>query len=700
MVSNSKKKLAIIIGFRDWGLDRLALAIQSHMQCSIADKIDVIVSDYGSIDEASVKQVVEQCGARVVRTPRNGDWSRSRALNQGVLDSSAEFCITTDADMIFSYKCAEKILSLLEFDQKTVHLIQCRDLAPEFNAQTIKKINYDDLEENSYFRPRWGMGGLIAFPREVYDQIRGYDERMEVYGGEDIDFAQRLQRAGKRLNWIDEEEVRIYHIWHPSTSETVQKDQKQKLAQDYNRSIMLNDKTWIRNITLSKFMKKGRPLVSVAIATHNRADYLKEAINSVLVQTVQDFEIVILDDGSEDHTREVVESFSDERIRYYYQKASGVGVARNVLLDKVKAQYVVVHDDDDIMLPDRIENHFKSLDAGFIGTYGGWIDFSNNTGEIVVNQGREYEPETFIFGGRILTHGSSMFDVSILKKFKYREDLPAGVDFNLIARLANSGYKLKHTKHIHILRRMHEVNLTHTVQGPQRAAAVRATTIMRHAYSPEEETVLRNKAKMLKTIGCVNVHNADFFFKPYLPDSLSKKTILIEDIDVSMYHKIKEKGYKIHHLHEFTIVDCPTTNLNEDYIIEDIGWSDYVKIFQLTGAKTSLVPLEYNYSNEKPSLPITLDPYFQCKILDLLVSSNHLSWQEFSLVNITSVNPDRYKEYKSFNDILIVKFSDQYFEINVYILSSWSDLLEYETPDVNTGKSIHLVVGEPHGKNK
>ena len=72
------------------------------------------------------------------------------------------------------------------------------------------------------------------------------------------------------------------------------------------------------------------PTVSVIIPTYNRANLVGEAIKSVLKQTYQDFEIIIVDDGSTDNTKEVIRDFKDKRVNYVkYKKNKGVLLARN-----------------------------------------------------------------------------------------------------------------------------------------------------------------------------------------------------------------------------------------------------------------------------------------------------------------------------------------------------------------------------------
>lgn len=104
------------------------------------------------------------------------------------------------------------------------------------------------------------------------------------------------------------------------------------------------------------------PKISVIIPTYNRALLLKKAIESVLNQTVQDYEIIVIDDGSTDDTREIVNSFSSPKIKYLYQKNSGRSHARNQGLKIAKGRYIAYLDSDDMFLPDKLERQISILD--------------------------------------------------------------------------------------------------------------------------------------------------------------------------------------------------------------------------------------------------------------------------------------------------------------------------------------------------
>lgn len=106
-------------------------------------------------------------------------------------------------------------------------------------------------------------------------------------------------------------------------------------------------------------------MVSIIIPTYNCAKYILEAINSVLNQTYQNLEIIIINDGSTDNTQELVQSYINnfnEKIKYIYQENNGHAVARNVGILNSNGEYIAFLDADDIWLPNRLEEGVKILD--------------------------------------------------------------------------------------------------------------------------------------------------------------------------------------------------------------------------------------------------------------------------------------------------------------------------------------------------
>jgi len=95
--------------------------------------------------------------------------------------------------------------------------------------------------------------------------------------------------------------------------------------------------------------------VSVVIPTYNRAEMLGTAISSVLAQTYQNIEIIVVDDASQDDTQEVVNSFNKKRIRYLrHDRNKGEAAARNTGIQNISGDYIAFLDDDDEWLPDKL----------------------------------------------------------------------------------------------------------------------------------------------------------------------------------------------------------------------------------------------------------------------------------------------------------------------------------------------------------
>src|SRR5258705_13939604 len=102
--------------------------------------------------------------------------------------------------------------------------------------------------------------------------------------------------------------------------------------------------------------------VSVVIPTHNRSEFLRSAIASVLGQTYQDFELIVVDDASTDSTAEVVVSFNDSRIKFIrHQTNQGGSAARNTGIRASKCDYIAFLDDDDEWSPRKLSKQVEVL---------------------------------------------------------------------------------------------------------------------------------------------------------------------------------------------------------------------------------------------------------------------------------------------------------------------------------------------------
>ena len=103
------------------------------------------------------------------------------------------------------------------------------------------------------------------------------------------------------------------------------------------------------------------PKVSVVIPAYNAARFIRQTLDSAAAQTFRDFEIIVVDDGSQDETAQIVESFG-ERVRLIRQPNGGVSKARNVGMEQARGEYIAFLDADDLWEKSKLEQQVALLD--------------------------------------------------------------------------------------------------------------------------------------------------------------------------------------------------------------------------------------------------------------------------------------------------------------------------------------------------
>ncbi len=125
-------------------------------------------------------------------------------------------------------------------------------------------------------------------------------------------------------------------------------------------------------------------LVSVIIPTYNRSAILLEAVDSVLKQSHQNFELWVVDDGSTDNTRQIIEQIADRRVFYLFQENAGPAAARNTGIGKARGKYIAFLDSDDLWHPRKLEKQMavfrKESGVGLIST---WSTYLNSEGRFL-----------------------------------------------------------------------------------------------------------------------------------------------------------------------------------------------------------------------------------------------------------------------------------------------------------------------------
>lgn len=669
MTNTSSIDLSVVIGFKNWGLNRLELAIRSIRESFGSIKGEVVVSDYGSTEFAETKALVEGLGCKYIYTETDGTWSRSRALNIGFSISEGAVLACTDADMIFTPGTFQRIFEVVSSNPASTVLLECRDLPKEWTDVEVREKGAQWLlfDEISGLRGRWGMGGMVAVHREVVSKVRGLDERMHTYGCEDIDFGERTQRAGNRILWLDEPGIRMFHMWHEPSGPAAEANPNDLKIIDANRYILYNDKSFIRNTTSWLCAEDpGKPLVSVAIATRNRAHLIENSIQSVLAQTVQDFEIIIIDDGSTDNTRDIVLGISDERLRYFRQDGLGIAAARNLATKNARGRYIAVLDDDDIMLPWRLEAQLKSITNGIQGSYGAFVNFDNESGDLTIFNEKNASVTTAFERGGAPGHSTWMIDAAVMRMLPYDETIVSGEDNNLFLRMLRSGFRIVHCGEIVSLRRLHGHQITQNDGNSHVRFAGLNRYFFRFNTASHNVPKIEELGRKMPWVSVRGGKDFENLVRPYLPDHLVRRTVVLdEEISESQLAQIREAAPEVVGVTRFR----QTEIISRTIALPHITWSQ-LHVFAKLGVKHSVKILETESLENKKSLNI-VDHEINSFIEESLGSKKNKEQIKLLVIADRLLSSDAFESTSDF-DLQRIVYGDQTIHIYASTCDSFS----------------------------
>ncbi|HXZ94924.1 MAG TPA: glycosyltransferase, partial [Dehalococcoidia bacterium] len=184
--------------------------------------------------------------------------------------------------------------------------------------------------------------------------------------------------------------------------------------------------------------------LSVIIPTYNRAETVGRAIQSVLDQTYQDFEIVVVDDGSKDNTEEVVKSFNDKRVKYIkHERNEGVAAARNTGIKATRRKYIAFQDSDDEWLPEKLEKQmvcFRTASSNIGVVYTAFLRVEGDkktyvpSPEVIQKEGDIYD--SLLRGNFVATPAAVVKRECFAKVGMFDEDIPCLEDWELWLRIS------------------------------------------------------------------------------------------------------------------------------------------------------------------------------------------------------------------------------------------------------------------------
>lgn len=152
------------------------------------------------------------------------------------------------------------------------------------------------------------------------------------------------------------------------------------------------------------------PKISVVMPTYNAEKYIKEAIDSILLQTYKNFELLVIDDNSKDSTLDILKSYDDERIKVIQGDCEGLAAALNKGIREAKGEYIARMDADDVSLPERFEKQVKFLEEHpDISLVGSWQKYIGNDNKIHKTLQTPDEVKIAMLFGCDLCHSTIMF---------------------------------------------------------------------------------------------------------------------------------------------------------------------------------------------------------------------------------------------------------------------------------------------------
>ncbi len=184
-----------------------------------------------------------------------------------------------------------------------------------------------------------------------------------------------------------------------------------------------------------------KPLITVGVSTYNRKDYLIESLKSIEAQTLTDFEIIVVDDGSTDGTEAMMREMFPH-VKYIYQQNAGDAAAKNTAAAHASGKYLVFNDSDDLFLPDALERLYEPLKKCPDGvSYGRYITIDAEGKRLPTKGKVAHYPSGYILPD-LLTHilvnnTATMMPLAIFREIGgYDETLRGTYDYKFALELA------------------------------------------------------------------------------------------------------------------------------------------------------------------------------------------------------------------------------------------------------------------------
>jgi glycosyltransferase involved in cell wall biosynthesis len=210
-------------------------------------------------------------------------------------------------------------------------------------------------------------------------------------------------------------------------------------------------------------MTNKNVLVSVLLPVYNGEKYIREAVDSVLKQTYENFELIIINDGSTDQTLSILREYekNDARIRLVSRENKGLIVSLNEGAELAMGQWIARMDADDIAMPNRLERQLNWVNQTGADIAGTWVGFF---GAKDFRVWKGYESDEAIKVDMLfkcpLVHPAVIMRANLLKQLKYDSAAEKAEDYDLWVRAAMQGAKMTNVPEVLLKYRQHDLQVT------------------------------------------------------------------------------------------------------------------------------------------------------------------------------------------------------------------------------------------------
>lgn len=213
------------------------------------------------------------------------------------------------------------------------------------------------------------------------------------------------------------------------------------------------------------------PAISILLPAYNAEEYLREAIDSLLTQTLTDFELLILNDGSADATEQIIQAYPDERIVYIRNESNhGLIYTLNKGIEAATGKYIARMDADDICLPQRLQKQYdwleKNTSTSVVACH---VAFINEQGYPAGEWKEDMQTATAAAIRRkmvwqnCIAHPTVMMRANVAKQYSYKANQKNIEDYDLWLRLLADGHVIEKVPEKLLQYRVHQTSVTGSI---------------------------------------------------------------------------------------------------------------------------------------------------------------------------------------------------------------------------------------------